>query len=116
MEENNPKTDQNSRYGTTPTQNSIEAAVTMFKRELQCPYRSGKDTSVTNGNTRYNGKVIRCTVCSKQISGNNVVELLNDQLGQWEHGVSASILSSPTDKDTITEAKDTGKTDKSCNI
>lgn len=45
-----------------------------------------------NGNTRYNGKEFKCTICGKRLSCITIIKLFNKQIGtDWEIKVKLSI-------------------------
>lgn len=87
MEKESHTEGQKPGVGGTPTKlRIVERAATMFKHRLTCPHCEEVDTLVKNDNTRYNGKVIKCTTCGKQLSGNTIIELFVNQIGtDWEH-------------------------------
>lgn len=69
----------------------------MLKQRLKRPQCSGKGPLVINGSMRYKGKVIKCTGSSKQVSGNNIKKLVDNQLRSWERKVQLVMSITPAE-------------------
>lgn len=62
-------------------QRMLEAGLTLAGITLKCPTCKKAGAMVRNGTTRAGAQAMRCTSCRKQVSGQNVVDMLTEQRG-----------------------------------
>lgn len=67
---------------SSPSAECVADACRNNKSSLKCSHCGEKGTLAINGNTRFNGKTIKCSNCDKQYSGSTVITLLDSAIGR----------------------------------
>lgn len=76
-----------------------------YRSTLRCIYGKVSGAMKMNGNTKYQGKVLKCTVCCKEISRAVLITAFHNQVGPtWEKEATADEEGSST-KQTTTPAQ-----------
>lgn len=66
-------------------QDSAEYAIQKYKPIPQCVQCQEVGTFAKNGTTRFNGRILKCGSCNKQVTGKAVITLLESQVGSdWK--------------------------------